>query len=395
MAERGQRTTLRFGSVSAEVSLLKTSGKPKSAQHETRRVRVSPAEIAAQERAAAEAMPVADPLGGDEDFLPPTREPVRDDFAGASFAIAEEPEEFDVPLPPLPESAYPAGAEPLPAPVVADRRGVEHFPAPDTTAHGLPSAVEHARTLAEPLADDPRSGPAIAAPELPAAAPYVPPVTRVEQGVYTEAGEWIDLTERLEEADRRTKVDGIEVAGAVHTNAIARERVRDAHYVAGVFPDEYKVLKLLWIGLRETNRAAAVRWTKKTAQALGFIVARGELRSKTNPACLVLLELEWADNMRPPGPRVRGPLLADVDGSEARAAIELVEAFAGPPSLVNDLRDSRLAARAELLQLARDGKLAEYVPPAEPMPEDVADEGMDLAAALAASSAWIRAHVPA
>ena len=42
MAERGQRTTLRFGAITAEVSLLKSSGKAKDAEHETRRVLVEP-----------------------------------------------------------------------------------------------------------------------------------------------------------------------------------------------------------------------------------------------------------------------------------------------------------------------------------------------------------------
>lgn len=397
MAERGQRTTLRFGSVSAEVNLLKTSGKPKSAAHETRRMAVSAEEIAAAERAAAEAMPVADPLGGD-DFLPPTREPGRDDFAGASFAIAEEPEEFDVPDP-----------------------GRPYDPAIDHLA-------------------DPRSGPAIAAPELPDRLPpelarpltpteadaldhgdappltredvaehvqrpyppreYVATVTRVEQGVHTETGDWIDLTARLEEIDRLTKVDGLEVIATIATNAIPRERVRDAHYIAGVDPEQFKVLALLWRALRATDRAAAVRWTKRTAQTLGLLVARGWDPAGANPrggepACLVLLEVEWQENMRKPTSRVTGPIRAEVEPGEITAAAELVDAFAGPPARLNDLRDTRLAARAELLQLARDGKLKEYRPPAEPMPETVAEEAPDLAAALAASSAWVREHVPA
>ena len=390
MAERGQRTTLRFGSVSAEVSLLKTSSKPKSAEHETRRVVVPAEEIAAAERAAAEAMPVADPLAGDEDFLPPSREPDTDDFGGSPFVATEDDAaatleddlrgEFD---------HHGAGA---------DRRAAEHFPAPPD----LPSAIEHGRTLADPLEEDAirhsldtgaRRDDAIPRPRP--YVPYVAPVTRVEQGVHTEAGEWIDLTERLAEIDRRTKVNGMEVAATIAVNAIPRERVRDAHYIAGVDPDTFKVLALLWRGLRNADRAAAVRWTKRTAQTLGLIVARGQLDSRTNPAHLVLLEVEWAANMRKPAAKVTGPIRAEVAPDEIASAVELVEAFHAPPSAMHDLRDERNASRAELLQLARDGRLEEYVPPAEPMPEDLAEEGMDLAAALAAASAWVREHVPA
>src|SRR4051812_8691036 len=62
MSERGQRVRLRFGAVSAEVSLLATSGKPRAAEHETRRVLVEP--VGAGETLVSGAIAsVADPVG--------------------------------------------------------------------------------------------------------------------------------------------------------------------------------------------------------------------------------------------------------------------------------------------------------------------------------------------
>ena len=212
----------------------------------------------------------------------------------------------------------------------------------------------------------------------------------MQQGVYTDDGTWVDLTDRLQEVDERTRVDGMEVVATIASTAVPRERVREAYFVAGVEPTEFKVLALLWHALRSENRVAAVRWTKRTAQALGVVVARGELGKDAH---LVVLELEWSGNMRTPNPRVVGPIKRPLSDDEVASAVELVQAFEAGPSAMNDLRDERLAKRAELLTAAREGTLTEYVPPVEPMP-DFADV-TTLQDALAASAAWVREHAPA
>jgi hypothetical protein len=106
-----------------------------------------------------------------------------------------------------------------------------------------------------------------------------------------------------------------------------------------------------------------------------------------------LLELEWASNVRKPSPRAVGPIGADVGVDEVRSAVELVQSFAAPAPRV-ELRDERLAKRAELLELARADRLGEYVPPPAPMPEDVAADAEGLADALSLAAAWNREHAP-
>jgi hypothetical protein len=363
MSERSQRTTIRFGGVRAEVALFKSSGKPTAAKYETRRVAVTPAP-----------------------------EDPRDGHAAAFDAIdalrAAEP--------------IPAGA---PVEATADGRVIEHrgslgldeVLATSATERAVEAAFERAErgqdpagTDVDPLGDVP---PHILLP--PSAAPPVVPSpnagTTVQQGVTAATGEWIDLTDQLKGVDEATKLEGMEVVATIAVNSIHRERVRDAHYIAAgnTNQQDYKVLALLWHGLRETGRAAVVRWTKRTQQALGIIVARGSMHGTTpDGPHLLLLEVEWQENMRPIPPRALGPVVnGDTTEAEVNAAVELVNAYAAGPAALNELRDERLGKRADLLTLAKEGRLAEYVPPVVPV-ADVAYD--DLAAAFAASAAALR-----
>lgn len=400
MAERGQLTVLRFGAVSAEVALVNVAGKPPGAvQHETRRVLVEPAaeRPAVAERHAAERealveqhereradleAELADPMGEDRPTRPPA-EPAVEAFPHRPTRPAVD--------------AVPArsgrGAAPVTSPLDPPAGAAHGDRVTDIAGDAVPigTVAGGVEIAPAPTRERPEPSPPEPAPT------YVPPVTRVEQGVHTPDGQWVDLTDLLGEVDARTKVDGLEVVATISNHAIPRERVIGAKYVAGGDPATYPVLALLWRALRHTDRAAAVRFTKRTAHALGLIVARGELDSPRpeRRAHLVLLELEWAQNLRRPAPRVWGPITAEVSDAEVDAATDLALSFAAGPSVVNDLRDERLAKRRELLELARAGRLAEYVPPAEPMPDDLAADLADLAAAFGVSASWVREHADA
>jgi non-homologous end joining protein Ku len=196
--------------------------------------------------------------------------------------------------------------------------------------------------------------------------------------VLLESGEFVDLTARLAEIDARTRVEGMEVLATIASSSVPRTRVRDAHWI-GLAPGSSsgaKVLAILWRALRQEDAAAVVRWTKRTKQAVGIIVAIGRLGQG---AALCLLELEWAANLRAPGPRACAPLDVEVSDREMAAAVRLVDAIGKPASFVDGLHDERAVKRAELLGAARDGTLDRYTPPAEPV-ERVA--GVDVADAL-------------
>jgi non-homologous end joining protein Ku len=208
------------------------------------------------------------------------------------------------------------------------------------------------------------------------------PPERVEQGVLLESGEFVDLTDRLAEIDERTRVEGMEVLATIASSSVPRTRVRDAHWI-GLAPGSSsgaKVLAILWRALRQEDAAAVVRWTKRTNQAVGIVVPTGAMG---RGAALCLLELEWAANLRAPGPRACAPLDVEVSDRELGAARRLVEALHRPASFVDGLHDERAVKRAELLGAARDGTLDRYTPPAKPKPTVA---GVDVADALEAAA---------
>lgn len=332
MSERAsQTTTLIFGGVSAEVGLVKTSGKRKEARHEVRRMIGDLPADEAQARALAEW--AARHGVTTETVEQPDAESLADGLARVGSAAAQKADE---PFRDLGDDPFgPADA----ADVVLTRK---------------------------PLGDV--QGPFDGLPE-----------ERVEHGVTLDDGTWIDLTDQLALIDERTRIEGMEVVATITGHAVPRTWIRDSHWVTlagGAGQRDAKVLALLWFALRETDEAAVVRWTKRTNQSLGIIVATG-MRSVPESMALCVLEVEWPQNRRKPGPRSTTPISAETSDRERAAAIELVRSLHEPPGVLVALRDERAGARADLLSAAREGRAGEVKLPPAPSPvrpvEDVAD----------------------
>lgn len=341
MAERGTRTRIIFGGVSAEVSLLKLSGKPVEAKHDTRRVLVD-------EAAPTAPVSLADPLGAAATGLE------AGSWGGEGLSIQVGPDQIN------------PSATAQPAPV-----GVP-VPAPVDAASGRETVT--GQKVQAPAVAAPPSSPTPAPAET-----YVLPETVVQQGLWLGEGDdaqWVDLTDRLAEIDERTALDGMEIMGTIPSPSVPRLRVRDAYYIAAVDRKQRKVLRLIHGALNASKRAAVVRWSPRSSHQLGIVVATGD--------ALAVLSVEWAENMREPSDRVTDSLKADVSVEEAAAALRLVEAWAMPASALDDLRDERLRKRAELLVAARVGRLDEFEPP----PTKAAPVGdLDLVASLEAAAA--------
>jgi non-homologous end joining protein Ku len=139
------------------------------------------------------------------------------------------------------------------------------------------------------------------------------------------------------------------VAAAIPAGSVPRERVRDASYLSPIDPLGSKVCTLLYDVLRAENRALAVRWTKRTNQALGIIVASSRHKA------LMLLELEWSANMTAPSKRVQQATQAQVSEGELDAATKFVQALSRPASALDELEDERAVLNARLLEAAREG----------------------------------------
>lgn len=191
------------------------------------------------------------------------------------------------------------------------------------------------------------------------AAGHVPPV-KMARGVTRENGEFVDLTDLLADIDNHVKLDGLTVARAIPANVIPHERVRGSFYIEPAKDDDTslamatRVRDLLFTALAAEGRALAVRWTKRTNQALGIIVA-----SKQHDA-LMLLEVEWGPNMRPPSAKARitkgfSPTTAEID-----AARDFIDRHAAPASAIDKLGDERRELQARAIERAReDGGLIE------------------------------------
>jgi hypothetical protein len=352
---RATYTTLRFGGARADVALFATSGKPKETFHEARKVLK-----AATEGRAALTETIREPRPGElAELLAAGGAVVENVETGERITTARE---------------VANGAEsPLP-------------PVAPTTYKG------------DPLADFPRGGDfRVSDDELraqgghgdsPAAMEYTPPDTVNQQGVTLADGTWLDLTAELKAIDERTKLDGIEVIHCIHSSSVPRDRIRGAHYLGGADPKSYKVLRLLWEGLREHDAAALVVYpgtgNGAAVHKLGIVVARGRQHAPErggyafpNLPRLILLECEWSENMRRPPARVTAPHEVEVSGRERQAAQTLVGALMASASVIDTLRDERLAKRAELLQKAREGKLESYEAPAEVERPEAGDDVAD------------------
>lgn len=366
MAERGQRTKVTIGGVSAEVSLIKTDAKPREAQHQVRTVVVHPPNA---ETATVEV----------------TKEPLGQDARGAVREAVESLGPIRVANDLVHDPLGPPEPEPVPAPPApADVFG----PTPEQAAAlgGIAGGVlDGTYDPGGPPSDRQRAGDELAAaiagepPAAPEPEPEVPaelvPVAKAEvkhlHGVWREEeGQepvWVDLTDELADIDLRTRVDGQEVAACIAQSSIPAGRVRDSWYVAPAGKGAPKVLALLWSALRKHRVGALVRWTKRTNQALGVVVARG---TEKKPH-LELMELTFSAHVKPLPDRCDlGAALAATTDVERAAAERLVAAYREKPSVVDVLRDERSAQRAEVLQAAREGRELPAAPAARELPAD-------------------------
>jgi non-homologous end joining protein Ku len=233
----------------------------------------------------------------------------------------------------------------------------------ETRRAGASFEATRAEPLADPFAEDPAD---IEPAREPARATSLPRPA-VERGVTTEAGEWVVLDDALNAIDDATRLDGMEVFATIGRAAIPATTIRDAYYIAPAAAGAGNFLAYVWEALRSRKAAALVRWTKRTNQALGAVVAAG----RGSSAHLLLLELEWPANVRDV-PR-RCLLTADVSESMARSAGRAIESKRLPAGdALAGVRDERAAQRSELLELARAGRLTAWeAPEVEATPAEV------------------------
>jgi hypothetical protein len=120
---------------------------------------------------------------------------------------------------------------------------------------------------------------------------------------------WLDLTENLDAITDATRLEEMRVIGFVPSPSVPRVLVTGSYYLGSGGPGAPKVLRALEEGMRAHHAVAVVKWTKTSRQALGVIVA--------SKKAMYVLELAWAGDLLPAGPRAPGGG-ADGRGAAAR-----------------------------------------------------------------------------
>lgn len=191
---------------------------------------------------------------------------------------------------------------------------------------------------------------------------------RVRRGVRLEGGEFIDCTAQLAQIEEETKLEQMAVVEFIDVGVVERARIEASHYVGAAAPEAAKPLKLIYEALRINRRAAVVRWSSRSRQSLGVLVAHG------NSGCLVLLKLAWAEDWREPPAKAMSVNRTQVTVDEIAMASRLVTAMSGRGSATLDaLRDEAIVRREELYAAA----LAGEVQPVEQTPAPVEDAAID------------------
>lgn len=170
----------------------------------------------------------------------------------------------------------------------------------------------------------------------------------IRKGIRHGDGSFVDLTDGLEEITAATKLEEMRIVDFIRTEEIRRDRVTGSYYLAPDGPGAPQVVRLLHEAMRAEKRVAVVRFTKRTKQSLGVLVAAPESKS------LMLIELAWAEDCREAPAQALVPSQVEVTPEEIAVAVELVQAMSGRRAdsldmLTDDARELRrdLIARAE------------------------------------------------
>lgn len=168
-----------------------------------------------------------------------------------------------------------------------------------------------------------------------------------------------DVTEQLASIAEETKTEELRIAGFIRRERVPRIMVQGSYYLAAAGPGAPKVLRLLWLAMRDEGRAAVVKWTKRTRQALGVL-------TPAKDGSLVVLELAWPDELREPGERARFHINAEVTPGELAAARDLMRATAKSPELIAEQSDDRVRLESELVTAALMDDLEQFLVPEKP-----------------------------
>lgn len=202
----------------------------------------------------------------------------------------------------------------------------------------------------------------------------------VRRGIRRDDGAFVDCTDQLDAIDERTKLDRMEIVKCIDGTRIRRERVIGSYYIGAQDGDAKAKLRLLYDALRKRREVAVVKYTTRSRQQLGVIMAHGS-------GTLVLLTLVFAEDWRDAPSKATSIQKVAMPESQVLAMCKLLAALHGHVDDLDGLRDDAVALREELRARALAGEMDASV--VEPLPAP--EETPDLMEALSASLDAVRA----
>lgn len=221
--------------------------------------------------------------------------------------------------------------------------------------------------VSDPLVDKVEPVPAepvAAAPPMPSA-PLKP-----KKGIYREDGSFLDLTAQLEKIQEATQLESFQIIGFIRQEQVPKGRVIASYYLAPQDAAAAWILRALYVGSRRVGRYAVAKWTKRSRQAIGIVCP--DPKSKA----LLVLELQFAANVREPNQRCLIFQSVGLDEDEAGLAEDLVRAMAVHPGLLAELEDDAIVQRRALRAAAEEGLVDAWEAPSVPdraAPPDLAE----------------------
>lgn len=207
-----------------------------------------------------------------------------------------------------------------------------------------------------------------AAGNAPAAATPPPPKPK---GVTKPDGAFVDLTEQIKAISEATTLDCLEVVSFIDPRHVPRERILGAYYVGagqgGTFPPS-QIIGLLYRALKARNRAAVVRWGKRTRSSVGVMVPH-------RSGALLVLEMAYAEHVLAPNADCLAHQHVAFTDKQVENAGALIDAMAGRRDSLDDLRDHRAELEEQLVERAMLGEEDDFTPAAAAADEEAASLG--------------------
>lgn len=253
--------------------------------------------------------------------------------------------------------------------------------------------IEKPAAEAPPAPEEPKGDPLTGSSKAsapPPPKPSSPPADAPEKprkGIYKADGAFVDLTDQIEGIAEETTLDRVEVVSFIRRESVPRERILGAYFVgagkvkrgAGGYPP-VTVIGLLYKSLRLAERAAVVRWGKRSRSSVGVMVPH-------RSGALLVLELAYAENMLAPNADCLSHQHLDLPTGQVEQMVDLIGAMAESRSSLDDVHDRRAELEAELVVRAEHGELDEFTATTYEADEQIGELGRLLEDSLKAAAA--------